>query len=65
MKKVGPHYYTNIPPISIIKWRQIFSKVHQKKVLLHTEHTQKLTYVVGSQMGDFKQYVKRLPRPCR
>jgi len=28
-------YYTNVPPISIIKWPWIFSKVSQKKVLLH------------------------------
>ena len=28
-------YYTNVPPISKIKWPWIFSKVSQKKVLLH------------------------------
>ena len=28
-------YYTNVPPISIIMWSWIFSKVSQKKVLLH------------------------------
>ena len=57
-KKVTPLYYTNIPPITIIKWRQIFSKVHPKKVLLHKDHTEKLTYVVGSKVGDFNFHIK-------
>ena len=29
-----------------------------KKVFLHTEHTEKLTYVVGSYVGDSRNYTK-------
>ena len=54
-------YYTNAPPISIIKWPQIFCKTHPKKVLLHTEHSQKLAYVVNPNVGDFFEHCSRLP----
>ena len=46
-------YYTNIPPISIIKWHYIFCKILPKKVLLHTEHKEKPVYVVRSYVEDF------------
>ena len=38
MQNLTSLYYTNIPPISIIKWHQILSEAAQKKVLLHTGH---------------------------
>ena len=53
MKNLMALYHTNIPPISIVKCHQIFVKVHTEKVLLHTENPLELSYVVGSQVGDF------------
>ena len=57
MQNLTSLYYTNIPPISIIKCHQIFVKVDLVKVLLHTEHPLELTYEVRSQVGDFNFWV--------
>jgi len=42
-------------------WPWIFSKLSQKKVLLHTGHLQKSVYVVFSQVGDFNIPAKWTP----
>ena len=52
-KNLRPFYYTNRGYISIIKWPWIFYKIPQKKVLLHTKQSEKPSYVVRSQVGNF------------